>query len=195
MARPRKVAPARTEGQRLLAEHPATLEAIAEVCVCAFTMPAKWRSGSSRPSAAHRAAMERAFGIPASSWELAPTVTVPRVAARPVVDVVANADRSTLAQVDARIAAVESMLADGLAVSDWAKFSAELTRLLALRHTIEDSAATRESRIVQENPEWTRIRRGLVNALAKYPDAMRAAVAFLSGGTVDATSDARRFQR
>ena len=61
-----------TEGHRLLVESPYSPAEIAKLAGIARQRVSEWRSGRKRPDGEARAALERAIGIPARTWEAPP---------------------------------------------------------------------------------------------------------------------------
>jgi hypothetical protein len=176
----------RSEGQRrflALDERPSEIAARLHVAAPLVTM---WRSGVRRPSPAWRSAIERAYGIAPSAWDLAPGAeSRPPAESRGVgadeleleLDEDDSDSGSTLAEVDAQLRRLKRQVlnadADGLLANDRHQLEQRYLGMLRLRVKIEESNELLEDRVVREHPAWRRTRAALLGALKNHPAALR----------------------
>jgi hypothetical protein len=178
--------PLRSEGQRLLLAVSGSLASIAAAVGAGSKQSVSdWRTGKQVPSRETRAKLFAAYEIPPEAWALAPGTTAAptppspaEVAAELAFDTAIAAAPSTLRDCLTLLAAVQAERAKPtLTPAERVKLSDTEARILALRHRLETKAEMIEDRIVREHPMWQRMKKTIVRALVKYPDAARAVVA------------------
>jgi transcriptional regulator with XRE-family HTH domain len=184
--RPSAELPTTSEGQRLLQLAPASLGQIAAAAGVSKTMAGYWRRGEKTPSSQPRALLERAYGIPASSWDEEPE------GVQVVVDELEEPDGdtgkrpalpTTMEGVNELLAVVRMQRAQlagrRLLAGELVKIVETENRLLGLRHRLEKEVELLEDRLVKQHAKWQRAKHAIGDVLVKFPEAARAVVAVL----------------
>ena len=178
-----------SEGHRLLLASSYSPAEIAKLAGLARQRVSEWRKGQKRPDAEARAALERAIGVPARSWDAAPQVRAPEATARAAV----VGAPSALAAPPASSEALESGEGQDLAALGLPGLEALLARLRAVEPTLpprERIQVMREQARVLAVHEQLRqrdadAREGFLRSPA-FRDDVRTLVAALPGVTASA---------
>lgn len=171
----------RSEGQRMLLAVTGSLAAIAAECGAKSPESiAEWKTGAKQPSASARARIQTAFGIPQRAWSVRPGGTLdpePEKLAQTVGAVagVSSAAPTTLDDCMALLAVIRrDRMQTGLMPSERVKLADAEARILGLRARLEDNERLAESRYVTGHPAWVKLKRAILRALERHPDAMQS---------------------
>lgn len=170
----------KTEGQRLLCEVEATGPEIAERLATTKQTISHWRTGRSVPSPAQRAALQLAYGIPASAWDCVPAGDDDEDEEAPPARPKRSTKATTLEEVNAQIDQLLALQDEpGLVPSAKLKIADSMGKLLAIKARLERDAQLLEDRVVREHPRWRTIRAAILGALRPHPEALAAVHAAL----------------
>ena len=177
-ASPASPAP-RTEGQRLLMAVPNSLGEIAVRLGVAKQSVHGWRTGRKSPAPGARLKLRDLYGVPAESWDLAPTTgTTTPAAASPSAPPVRPRPPSrtgTLGEVEDLLDNIRAERATpGMLASERARLSDSEAKLLTLKARLERERELVEDRIVREHPKWRRIKEAMFAVLKPHPEIARA---------------------
>jgi hypothetical protein len=197
----------KTEGQRLLLAVPGTIQSQATAYGTKNLVSIyEWRDGRKLPSAAARARMQSAFGIPPEAWDWPPATLASVVAnaalvsrgngtpapgakpARPTLPAdpppAAAPDGPRPSSLEHTYALLDSIRrqreAPGLTAGERNKITQNETHVLALRARLESAAELSEDRYVREHPAWIKLRTALIATLLPHPKAAQAVADMLS---------------
>lgn len=166
----------KSEGQRMFAEVPGTLTAIAEQVGVSVQTISNWRTGVHIPPPRWRGPVYSAFGIPEIAWSRRPGGSLePPPLEGEADELDASASSGTLAEMKAIARTLKrDRLQEGLLPAERSKLAAEETRTLKQIAKLEQVAELSEARYVLEHPAWVRLRKTIVKALEPYPLAAKA---------------------
>jgi transcriptional regulator with XRE-family HTH domain len=168
----------RTEGQRLLVAVSGSHSEVAAKLGGKTTKQSisEWRLGQKVPGAAARARIQATLGIEPDAWSRQPgggQQATQAPAALPALG-------GELEHLEELLRDLRQLRSDrGLTASERARVAGEETKTLRRIAELRDASKLTEARYVHEHPGWQRLKRALLDALKKHPDAYRDVVAAL----------------
>lgn len=154
---------------------PGSLGDIAAACrVRSRTNINDWRNGIKVPDTESRAQLFGAYGIPAMSWSQPPGGNASSARTPPPDISNAGPPPTTLDSCLQLLAKIRAESDKDLLPSERVKLADTEARILALRHKLEVQAELTEDRIIREHPQWQRVKRAILTALAPFPQASKA---------------------
>lgn len=163
-----------TEGQRLLVASKGGVASIAKRLGLPMQRVDDWRAGRSKPNSANARKVAEVLGIPVEAWtrkpgaDLSPPSPAPAPTPAPT-----GPKPTTLEEIESLLADLRHMPAD-LTAPERKRRMSERMQLLGLKARIERHEALTTEAIVRAHPHWRRIREALREALAPYPEALKA---------------------
>lgn len=201
----RRVTPIiKSEGQRVLLGVPDSTAEIARAINASGGLVSDWRNGRKAPGAEMKQRLRNAYNILPVAWSVRPGVPVQGVSpviepdpivSKPMARAKEPSRASETAQVTLETAVVcsgtpstlEDCLAllavlrrdrgqQGLSPADRVRLTDAETRLLALRARLEAAEELAEDRYVYQHPAWQKLRRVIIGALERFPEAAQAVI-------------------
>lgn len=180
----REPSTARSEGHRLLAALADTGPVIAAAVGVSRQVVAQWRSGRKVPSGPVRDRLEERFGIPARSWDAVANSAPTRVPAAPQApappaDEAGPPDNDLEESIrEARKHAKDPGLRPEVRVRYLAELNKALITRAKMREDARQAERAREQKLTR-HPRAARVFAALFDAIAEWPDALRAQQAAL----------------
>lgn len=171
----------RSEGQRLLLEVPGTVtEIAAQLGMMDTGLVHMWCEGTTVPGPHKRTRLNVVYGIPPRSWRELPRHGPPPAQPTPAP---APAPNDTLAHcVELLTMLRNERTAPGTLARDRMKLAAAESKVLMMRHQLEQRAELLEDRYVREHPAFKRHVALIVAALRDHPVAAKAVLHALQTG-------------
>jgi len=171
-----------TLGESMLRDVPASVAKIATTLGLRSPQSVQWwRHGTKLPGPESRERLAAMYGIPVDAWSR-PVTEEPTAASSATATAAALVSASALAGIHALLREVRSRRpAPGADASSMDYFrsvrlEADLLRQVA---QFEQAAEAMDDRIIRMNPRWAKIRDGLADVLAHYPEAAERVAALL----------------
>jgi len=174
-----------TLGEQMLREVPASVAKIATVLGLRSPQAVQfWRHGLKLPGPESRERLAAMYGIPIDAWSRPTTgeTSAETPEAVGTAAVLPAASSSALAGVHALLREVRSRRppagaeATSMDYFRSVRLEADLLRQIA---QFEQAAEAMDDRIIRTNPRWLKIRDGLADVLAHYPEAAERVTALL----------------
>jgi transcriptional regulator with XRE-family HTH domain len=175
-----------TLGEAMLRELPHSVAKIATALgLRAPQAVQNWRHGTKLPGPESRERLAAMYGIPVDAWSRPPTGDVtaeaPEPAEAPITTATANSSalagvRALLSEVRARRANAGAEDTSTMDYFRLMRMEMDLYRQIA---QFEQAAEAMDDRIIRTNPRWAKVRDGLADVLAHYPEAAERVAALL----------------
>jgi transcriptional regulator with XRE-family HTH domain len=162
-----------SEGQRLLQALDMSYAAIADAIGTSKQSVSNWHRGKKVPAQATRKKLQSAFGIDPKAWDSVPSAAPKpkrKTSKQPAKPKHASSP-TTLAEVNELLARLRTVDPKQLTPPNRTRHFDTMTKVLSLKHRIEQAMETSEDRMVRESPFWRRTRKAILAALKEHPEA------------------------
>ena len=170
----------RSEGQRLLALVPGSLQQVGDAIGATRQAVAWWRNGSRTPEERWRVKLQARFGIPIAAWDRVAGDAPAAAAVEWFPSPADGGEPSALEDCGRLLALLRSQLnRPDLLGRERVQLGDAFARALAQKERLERAREMLEARTIREHPEWQRLKRLMIAALLPFPEASRAVEAAL----------------